>query len=218
MAKWRKKKCRSRYNRQSLQKNFHFSQTYVNFFLRFFINEIRVSSPWATDKKKIRMNYRYNFQDFVTGLSILSRGSLEEKLKWTFSLYDINGDGCITKDEMTDIITAIYDLMGKHIEPIDEATLKDRVDRIFQVTRWSFCIRTTISPPAFFFLFYALSLVFVLQKMDMNQDGVVTIEEFLDCCTADNDISASMEVFDFSFWPKMVGEESDDAISLPIES
>ena len=73
------------------------------------------------------------FQDFVTGLSILSRGTLEEKLKWTFSLYDINGDGCITKEEMTDIITAIYDLMGKCIEPVDEATLKERVDHIFQV-------------------------------------------------------------------------------------
>ncbi|EEB13433.1 Calsenilin, putative [Pediculus humanus corporis] len=72
-----------------------------------------------------------SFEDFVTGLSILSRGTLEEKLKWTFSLYDINGDGCITKEEMTDIITAIYDLMGKHIEPIDEATLKGKVDKIF---------------------------------------------------------------------------------------
>ncbi|KAK6621563.1 hypothetical protein RUM43_006939 [Polyplax serrata] len=75
---------------------------------------------------------KHDIQDFVTGLSILSRGTLEEKLKWTFSLYDINGDGCITKKEMTDIITAIYDLMGKHIEPLDEATLKERVDRIFQ--------------------------------------------------------------------------------------
>lgn len=75
----------------------------------------------------------FSFQDFVTGLSILSRGTLEEKLKWTFSLYDINGDGCITKEEMTDIITAIYDLMGKCIEPVDEATLKERVDHIFQV-------------------------------------------------------------------------------------
>lgn len=73
-----------------------------------------------------------SFEDFVTGLSILSRGTLEEKLKWTFSLYDINGDGCITKEEMTDIITAIYDLMGKCIEPVDEATLKERVDHIFQ--------------------------------------------------------------------------------------
>lgn len=32
---------------------------------------------------------------------------------WTFSLYDINGDGRITREEMTDIVTAIYELMGK---------------------------------------------------------------------------------------------------------
>ncbi|KAL0269511.1 UNVERIFIED_CONTAM: hypothetical protein PYX00_007215 [Menopon gallinae] len=73
-----------------------------------------------------------SFEDFVTGLSILSRGTLEEKLRWTFSLYDINGDGSITREEMTDIIVAIYGLMGKCIEPIDENTLKQRVDRIFQ--------------------------------------------------------------------------------------
>lgn len=67
-------------------------------------------------------------------LSILSRGSLEEKLRWAFSLYDINGDGCITREEMTDIVTAIYELMGKIAEPsVDEETIKEKVDRIFQV-------------------------------------------------------------------------------------
>lgn len=75
------------------------------------------------------------FQDFVQGLSILSRGSLDEKLRWTFSLYDINGDGCITREEMTDVVTAIYELMGKFTEPcVDEGTVRDKVDRIFQVT------------------------------------------------------------------------------------
>jgi Ca2+-binding EF-hand superfamily protein len=74
------------------------------------------------------------FQDFVQGLSILSRGSLDEKLRWTFSLYDINGDGCITREEMTDIVTAIYELMGKFTEPcVDESTVKEKVDHIFQV-------------------------------------------------------------------------------------
>jgi Ca2+-binding EF-hand superfamily protein len=74
------------------------------------------------------------FQDFVQGLSILSRGSLDEKLRWTFSLYDINGDGCITREEMTDIVTAIYELMGKFTEPcVEEGTVRDKVDRIFQV-------------------------------------------------------------------------------------
>jgi Ca2+-binding EF-hand superfamily protein len=75
------------------------------------------------------------FQDFVQGLSILSRGSLDEKLRWAFSLYDINGDGSITREEMTDVVTAIYELMGKFTEPcVDESTVKDKVERIFQVT------------------------------------------------------------------------------------
>lgn len=49
-------------------------------------------------------------QDFLQTLSILSRGTLEEKLTWTFALYDINGDGLITREEMTDIVSSIYDM------------------------------------------------------------------------------------------------------------
>lgn len=123
-------------------------------------------------------------QDFVIGLSILSRGSLEEKLKWTFSLYDINGDGAITKEEMTEMIAAIYDLMGKCTEPIDEALLKAKVDGIFEV-----------SSVGWFSFFEQFSQ----QKMDLNHDGVVTIDEFVNCCTTDPDISASMGVFDTAF-------------------
>lgn len=107
-----------------------------------------------------------SFEDFVHGLSTLSRGSLDEKLRWTFSLYDINGDGRITREEMTDIVSAVYDLMGKISEPaLEDGTVAAKVDRLFQ-------------------------------KMDKNKDGVVTLEEFLECCTNDEDISRSMSVFD----------------------
>lgn len=37
-------------------------------------------------------------QDFVMGLSILLRGTVQEKLNWAFNLYDINKDGYITKE------------------------------------------------------------------------------------------------------------------------
>jgi Kv channel-interacting protein len=77
----------------------------------------------------------YHSQKFVQGLSILSRGTLEEKLCWTFSLYDINCDGQITKEEMTDIVTAIYNLMGHPVEEkIDDDRIKAKVDRIFDVS------------------------------------------------------------------------------------
>lgn len=89
------------------------------------------------------MNFISMLQDFVTGLSILSRGSIDEKLRWTFSLYDINGDGCITREEMTDIVTAVYELMGKFADPnLDHEGVREKVDRMFQVR--------------FFFFFFSL--------------------------------------------------------------
>nr|XP_012217160.1 PREDICTED: Kv channel-interacting protein 1 [Linepithema humile] len=110
-----------------------------------------------------------SFEDFVTGLSILSRGSIDEKLRWTFSLYDINGDGCITREEMTDIVTAVYELMGKFADPnLNHQGVREKVDRMFQ-------------------------------KMDGNRDGVVTLSEFLEACRADPDISTNMAALDTAF-------------------
>uniref|UniRef100_A0A0E9QFM9 Kv channel-interacting protein 4 n=1 Tax=Anguilla anguilla TaxID=7936 RepID=A0A0E9QFM9_ANGAN len=42
------------------------------------------------------------------------------------------------------------------------------------------------------------------QKMDKNQDGVVTIDEFIDCCQKDENIMRSMQLFETSVtWPNM---------------
>lgn len=111
-------------------------------------------------------NGSISFEEFVIGLSVLSRGTLTEKLQWAFNLYDINGDGLITREEMLDIVSAIYEMMGKFAEPcIDEHTAKEHVERVFQ-------------------------------KMDLNGDGVISVEEFMDTCRQDEVISKSMAVFD----------------------
>ena len=74
-------------------------------------------------------------QEFVTGLSVLARGTVHEKLQWAFSLYDTDGDGVITRDELLDVVSAIYDLMGKYAEPvITPDTASEHVERVFQVT------------------------------------------------------------------------------------
>ncbi|CAH2299900.1 Kv channel-interacting 4 isoform X4 [Pelobates cultripes] len=97
-------------------------------------------------------NGSVSFEDFVMGLSTLLRGTVNEKLNWAFNLYDINKDGYITKEEMLDIMKAIYDMMGKYTYPVvREETPKQHVENFFQ-------------------------------KMDINQDGVVTIEEFIESC------------------------------------
>ena len=68
------------------------------------------------------------------GLSILIRGSLEEKLKWTFSLYDQDRDGFISREEMEDVVGSVYDLMGRTGDPMaEEELINERVGYIFQV-------------------------------------------------------------------------------------
>lgn len=53
---------------------------------------------------------------------------------------------------------------------------------------------------------------FVLpQKMDLNCDGVVTLDEFLECCRNDEMISRSLHVFDSGFWQD--AQVSDDPLA-----
>ncbi|PWA26670.1 hypothetical protein CCH79_00000850, partial [Gambusia affinis] len=111
-------------------------------------------------------NGSIRFEDFVLGLSVLLRGSVTEKLRWAFNLYDINKDGYITKEEMLAIMTSIYDMMGRYTLP------SVREDSPFEHVEKFF------------------------QKMDRNRDGVVTIDEFIETCQKDENIMASMQLFE----------------------
>nr|XP_020635839.1 calsenilin isoform X1 [Pogona vitticeps] len=114
----------------------------------------------------IERNGAIRFEDFVIGLSVLLRGTVHEKLSWAFNLYDINKDGYITKEEMLAIMKSIYDMMGRYTYPI----LKEDAP-LEHVEKF-------------------------FQKMDRNQDGVVTIEEFLETCQKDENIMNSMQLFE----------------------
>merc|ERR1712008_295668 len=73
------------------------------------------------------------FEDFVIGLSILLRGSVEEKARWMFLLYDQDRDGFISREEMEDVVGSVFDLMGRTSDPImEEEFINQRVDIMFE--------------------------------------------------------------------------------------
>ncbi|NXL99766.1 EFCB1 protein, partial [Tyrannus savana] len=64
--------------------------------------------------------------EWVEGLAILLRGTLEEKIKYCFAVYDLNGDGYISREEMFQMLKDTVIKQPTDEDP-DEA-IKDLVE------------------------------------------------------------------------------------------
>ncbi|KAK9449563.1 uncharacterized protein V1518DRAFT_416358 [Limtongia smithiae] len=107
-----------------------------------------------------------DFKEFICALSITARGSVEEKLLWSFQLYDINNDGMISYDEMLAIVEAIYKMVGSMMKlPEDESTPQKRVDKIFAA-------------------------------MDKDRNGQLTLDEFKKGSQDDPTIVSALNIYD----------------------
>ena len=49
----------------------------------------------------------FSSQDFVMTVSLLVMWTDEDRFNWTFSLYDTNGDGFISREEMMDVAQSV---------------------------------------------------------------------------------------------------------------
>lgn len=73
-------------------------------------------------------NGSVDFKEFLLAIGVTSNGSVEDRLKWAFRMYDINGDGLIQIPEMKKIVQALYDMIGPSIEelPIENAEVRTK--------------------------------------------------------------------------------------------
>ncbi|NXJ16306.1 EFCB1 protein, partial [Odontophorus gujanensis] len=67
-----------------------------------------------------------NVVEWVEGLSVFLRGTLEERIKYCFKVYDLNGDGYISREEMFQMLKNSLLKLPSEDDP-DEG-IKDLVD------------------------------------------------------------------------------------------
>ncbi|XP_058488233.1 guanylyl cyclase-activating protein 1 isoform X1 [Solea solea] len=53
-----------------------------------------------------------DFMEYVAALSLVLKGEVKQKLRWYFKLYDIDGSGCIDRDELLQIVKSIHAING----------------------------------------------------------------------------------------------------------
>ncbi|XP_004710912.2 guanylyl cyclase-activating protein 1 isoform X1 [Echinops telfairi] len=82
-------------------------------------------SPWSSQYvEQMFETFDFNkdgyidFMEYVAALSLVLKGKVEQKLRWYFKLYDVDGNGCIDRDELLTIIRAI-----RAINPCSDSTM-----------------------------------------------------------------------------------------------
>ncbi|KAL6267669.1 hypothetical protein P5V15_000744 [Pogonomyrmex californicus] len=71
-----------------------------------------------------------SFSDLLEAMTTIINGNVDQKLSWIFGFYDLNGDGCITRQEMLIIVSAIYEMV-QDAQAI-QSVVNRQVDRFFE--------------------------------------------------------------------------------------
>lgn len=79
-------------------------------------------------------NSKYiDFKEFIIALSITSRGDIDQKLEWSFRLYDLDKSGKVGYANVLTVIQAIYKMIGPMVQlPEDEKDPELRAAKLFK--------------------------------------------------------------------------------------
>ncbi|XP_068627376.1 Kv channel-interacting protein 4-like [Battus philenor] len=142
-------------------------ESFKNIFSQFFpLGDATQYAHYVFNTVKHKHRGKLSFEEFLETLSRVARGSAQEKLAWVFALYDVDGDGRISRAEMQAVVQAVYELLGRAAAPpVHPAAARDHVDRIFHL-------------------------------MDLDADGAVSPEELTRWCSRDPALLRSLDTLD----------------------
>lgn len=80
-------------------------------------------------------NSKYiDFKEFIVALSLTARGDLNQKLEFSFRLYDLDRDGKVYYKDVLAVTASIYKMVGPMVAlPEDERTPELRAAKLFTV-------------------------------------------------------------------------------------
>ncbi|XP_075934733.1 guanylyl cyclase-activating protein 2-like [Anarhichas minor] len=93
-----------------------------------------------------------DFMEYVSALHLVLRGKLEDKLRWSFKVFDSDDNGCLDRNELRKIVKIIYKIKKGIVS--DETGTQN-------LTTEQVCER-------------------IFQEVDVNSDGQITLDEFVE--------------------------------------
>ncbi|GMG23845.1 unnamed protein product [Ambrosiozyma monospora] len=74
-----------------------------------------------------------DFKSFILSLNTASHGTTEQKLRWSFKVYDRDGDGQVSYADLLKVIKSIYKMIGFSTAKFDEdeITPEMRADKVW---------------------------------------------------------------------------------------
>jgi len=66
-----------------------------------------------------------DFREFMLALHVTSCGTPEEKIRWAFRMYDIDGNGMIDISELKRTLSAVYEVVGDQAQAHDKSKAEE---------------------------------------------------------------------------------------------
>ena len=106
-------------------------------------------------------------QEFMIATDMTTGGSVEERLRWAFKMYDEDGSGKIDRQEMEEIISTLFELNG--ICEVRHNIMQRPSTLVMTIQKYS-----------------KEAAMRLFCKLDVNKTGEVSEEDFIRGCLADH--------------------------------